>query len=122
MFHVNVFLDPDLVTPVTSFDTSTVPPDSNAWVSGGDPAWADPADFSWGRIELGPGSYTIAMSVIQQAVDPTGTPFPSGAGYIQATETPEPGSFLLAGVAILLASPVAFRRRLLTRQRTSENP
>ena len=83
------------------FSTPDVPIFSTLQVLNPDLAFGNPS-FSWGRFALGPGSYTINISLR------TGSPG-GGSGFIRATAVPEPATLILLSTG--LAGIVAGRRR-----------
>lgn len=84
----------------TAFDTSTV----SAALDGtdgpgetGPTSWADPG-YSHSATALGPGSYTVTIDIIQNAIG-----FTDGGAFIQdttASTVPEPGSIVFLATAL----------------------
>ncbi|MDQ3255855.1 MAG: PEP-CTERM sorting domain-containing protein, partial [Acidobacteriota bacterium] len=95
----NVIVSGSINTP---FSTPDVPIFSSLQVLNPDLAFGNPS-FSWGRFALGPGSYTIDISLR------TGSPG-GGSGFVRAAAVPEPATLILlsTGVAGIVAG---LRRR-----------
>jgi hypothetical protein len=92
----------------TTLDTSAINPALDGVDSGastGPASWAD-SDLSHLAVDLGPGSYSVSIDVIRNALRVT-----SGGAFIEAaTAVPEPGSlgFLLP---VLLGAAFLGRKR-----------
>ena len=83
------------------FSTPDVPILSSLQMLNPDLAFGNPS-FSWGQFTLGPGSYTINISLR------TGSPG-GGSGFVRAAAVPEPATILLLSTG--LAGIVAVQRR-----------
>ena len=87
------------------FSTPDVPILSSLQVLNPDLAFGNPS-FSWGQFTLGPGSYTVNLSLR------TGSPG-GGSGFIRATAVPEPATVILLGTG-LVGIVAGLRRRRRT--------
>jgi len=83
------------------FSTPDVPIFSTLQVLNPDLAFGNPS-FSWGQFTLGPGSYTIDISLR------TGSPG-GGSGFVRAAAVPEPATLILLSTGV--AGIVVGRRR-----------